>query len=141
MAEQALQRAGAAKSNRRNTVANEIIPTLLDAQACILRAPTRRRLCLQKYQTFDAQTSLNGLQKMLGRLGVSARIVLRPLPVSALFRAPAKSIGIQLAPFSNVPAEGSGSNGLPTPWAPKHPNLGKTPQDMVRHTLLRSANL
>ena len=65
---------------------------------------------------------------MLGRLGAGARIALRMLPVSSLSRAP---VGLRLSPFSNVPAEGSGSRGLPTPWAPKHPQLGKTPQDMV----------
>ena len=73
---------------------------------------------------------------MLGRLCVSARIALRAKPVSNLSRWHGKSIGFRLAPFSNVPAQGSGSNGLPTPWAPKHPHLGKTPQEMVSHVVL-----
>jgi hypothetical protein len=73
---------------------------------------------------------------MLGRLCVSARIALRTMPVSILSLGHGKSIGFRLAPFSNVPAQGSGSNELPTPWAPKHPHLGKTPQEMVSYVLI-----
>ena len=68
---------------------------------------------------------------MLGRLGSSARIALRVVPASPSFLRPGISVGLRLAPFSNVPAQGSGSRDLPTPWAPKHPQLGKSPQDMV----------
>lgn len=68
---------------------------------------------------------------MLGRLGSSARIALRVVPASPSFLRPGISVGLRLAPFSNVPAQGSGYRDLPTPWAPKHPQLGKSPQDMV----------
>jgi hypothetical protein len=68
---------------------------------------------------------------MLGRLGSSARNALRTVTASPSFFRPGTSDGLRLAPFSNVPAQGSGSRDLPTPWAPKHPQLGKSPQDMV----------
>jgi NADH dehydrogenase (ubiquinone) Fe-S protein 6 len=73
---------------------------------------------------------------MLGRLGASAKLALRIVPLTPLSRAPGTSFALRLAPFSNLPAKGSSSNGLPTPWAPKHPNLGKTPQEMVRYVVM-----
>jgi len=74
---------------------------------------------------------------MFGRLG--ARIASRVAPASPLFR-PAAAFGPRLASSSNAPAQGSsaaprqGSSAAPTPWAPKHPQLGKSPQEMVRRS-------
>jgi hypothetical protein len=74
---------------------------------------------------------------MLGRIGTSARIAVRLVPVSSSFLRPGTLVGLRIAPFSNVPAQGgSDSRELPTPWAPKHPQLGKSPQDMVSCLLL-----
>jgi hypothetical protein len=75
---------------------------------------------------------------MIGRLGASAKLAQRVISASPCFRRPGSSVGLRLSPFSNVPAQkgGSDSRDLPTPWAPKHPQLGKSPQDMVSCLLL-----
>ena len=78
---------------------------------------------------------------MLGRAGACAKFALRVVPASpSSFLRPGSSVGLRLALFSNAPARGgSDSRELPTPWAPKHPQLGKSPQDMVSSVFLFSA--